>query len=772
MHKSWGVYLGILILVSATLVLAEEFDYGSTGDNIELEESFGDILPIISSDELSTLEDKVITTDYGSTTQYQYIHFGSASDALQPPKARYIKSDENGIGSFVEILGGSSTTEAYFEYEAVFDSGLESTISTSNNLQDIEDTTIKLFADDYIIINSNIDTTTSQLTLLLATSAISDTILEGESKVYTIGLNKYEVTATSISASPQSIILTVNGIDIGQMEENEYYRLADDTIIGVRNIVTSTGTVSDLANIYIGAKTIEFEDTYNDDSFEQGFSTDGSNLAEGFVLLKGTYASEVFTLTNLKYRGTNPTPVYIQSGSRLSNAVSEQGSLLGNWDIIYNGFKSVTESQIKFESTDQETYYITFENQNNDIYKVPLFNRNGKTGDGPNGLQLKEDASSTTFKIDVDSYFILTTGSEINDKTFALQYNSIDTNSKEVSFNEMFESGISTITATYTDSSTGGTLGEGSIDVSGYQFDFYIADSTGNNLSIDLDQDGNVESDTVSIVTKGGGIIGFPSQQTQILEITTKATSFEESTSDETISFTFTSDNSTIGLSTGAFSNIEINGEGDTYSGMTDYGAEYVMTDVVTSSNKGDLTINYPHTQRYADVTIELLQTSSESTSKEELQSTCSDGIQNGDETGLDCGGSCSACESLPENDTLENIEEEIQEILNQEETVNLEASQCPFGCLFTDSEDKTICLKVGEVIEKKYCSAPKDLTDQKRNGEACTFSTECLSNTCEDNKCGLAMGQVAASFNILFVLLLIFTVFKIHSILKIKKSA
>ena len=771
MHKSWGVYLGILILVSSTLVLAETFDYGSTGDNIELEESFEDILPIISSAELPSLASANIVTDYGSTTQYQYIHFGSATDALQPPKARYIKSDESGVGSFIEILGGSSTTEAFFEYESVFDSGLESTVSTSDNLQDIEDITIKLFADDYIIINSKIDTANSKLTLLLATSAISDTILEWESKVYTIGLNKYEITATSISASPQSIILTVNGVDIGKMEENEYYRLADDTIVGVRNIVTSTGVVSDLANIYIGAKTIELEDTYNDNSFEQGFSTDGSNIAEGFILLKGTYASEVFTLTSLKYRGTNPTPIYISSGSRLSSSVSEQSSLLGNWDIIYNGFKSVTESPVKFESPSQSTYHLTFENQNNNAYKIPLFNKNGLTGDGTSRTYLRETSNSTNFKLQIEDYFVLSTGSEINDKTFALQYNSIDVNSKEVTFNEMLESGIEQITSTYTDSSTDGTLGEGSIDVDGYQFNFYIADSSGNNLTVDLDQDGTIESDVVTIVTKGGGIMDFPSAQVLLIEMTTKATSFEEATSDETVSFTFTSDNSTIGLSTGSFSNIEINGEGDTYSGMSDYGAEYVMTDVVTSSNKGDLVINYPHQQRYADVSIELLQTSSESTSKEEVQSTCSDGIQNGDETGLDCGGSCNSCDSINENETSEGLDKEIQETLSQEESINLEASQCPFGCLFTDSEDTTICLKVGEVIEKKYCSAPKDLTDQKKNGAVCTFSTECLSNTCEDNQCGLATGQVAASFNILFVLLLIFVIFKIHSLLKIRKS-
>ncbi len=787
MDKSWCLYLALVILVSPIFVLAESFEYGGSGDSIELEESFGDILPIISASEMTLLGSSVIITDYGSTTQSQYIRFGSASDALQPPKVRYIQSEEGGVGSFIEILGGSSTTEAFFEYGSVFDNGLESTISTSNNLKDIEDSKIKLFADEYIIIDTNIDTTTSQLTLLLATSAISDTVLEGESKTYTIGLNKYEVTATTISASPQSINLVVNGIEIGRMEENEYYQLADDTVIGVRDIVTSTGDVKDLANIFLGAKTIEFEDTYNDNNFEQGFSTDGSNVPEGFVLLKGTYASEVFTLTDIKYRGTNPSKVYIPEGSTLSSSISERESLLGNWDISFNGFKSVSESQIKFESTDQATYYITFENQNQKTYKIPLFNKNGATGDGIRRTHFKEDASSTTFKLAVDNYFVLSTGSSINDKTFALQYNSINVNSKEVTFNEMLESGISQITATYTDSLTSGTLGEGTIGVSGYQFNFYIGDSDGNNLSIDLDQSGSVASDVVSIVANGGAVISFPSQTVLIVEVTTAATSFEESTSDETISFTFSSDGSKVGLPVGSFSNIEINGEGDTYSGMSDYGAKYVISDVVSSSSKGDLVIDYPQSQRYADVSIKLLQTSSELTSKEESQSTCSDGIQNGDESGLDCGGSCDSCEAGNCSDGIQNgdesgldcggscknlcLEDEFGELSEETDSTNLGSTQCPFGCLFTDSEDKTVCLKVGEVIEKKYCSAPKYLTNQKRNGETCSFLTECLSNTCEDNKCGLATGNIAPAFNILLILLSIFIIFRVHSLIKVGKS-
>lgn len=783
------MFLVVLMLVSPVLVSAEIFDYGS-GDNIELGENFSDILPVITSAEMPSLESISITTDYGSTQQHQYIHFGNAVDSIQPPVVKYLKSDNGDVGSFIEITGGTSTTEAFFEYEAIFDKGLESTKSSSNNLEDIEDVKIKLFADEYIIIDTNIDTVASKLTLILASSSISDTVLEGESKVYSIGLKKYEIKIDQISSSPQAIKMTVNGLDIGSLEEDQYHKLADNTIIGVRDVVTSTGNVKDLANIYIGAKTVELEDTYSDDTFEQGLTIDGINIQEGFVLLKGTYSSDVFKLTNIKYRGTNPSVVYIPQGSRLSHGMSNSPALLGNWDIIYNGFKSVEETKVEFKTSNHEVYNLVFENQNKKKYSIPFYHESGSLGDGMANTHIKESASSSTFSIATDDYFILSTGSSKNDKTFALQYNSIDENNKKILLNEMLEGGIVQLSATYTASATAGTLGEGKIDVMGNQFNFFIDNSTGNNLSIDLDKDGTVEADTVDIILNGGGIIDPGTSNTPgttySIQVTTKASSFEEATSDETITFQLTG-GTTAGMPIGGFSNIIINGVGDTYSGMSDYGAEYVISDVVGSSNQGNLVINYPLQQRFADVDIELLQTSSESTSKEQTPSSCSDGIQNGDETDLDCGGSCKSCEPINCNNGAQDGDEtgldcggscikscEVPQNQNQENTTtttNLGASQCPFGCLFVDSEEKTICLKVGEVIEKRYCSAPSTLVSQKRNGEACSLSTECASNKCEENQCGMDTNPVASALNILLVLLLIFVIFKVHSIIRVNNS-
>ena len=787
MRISRCIILIVLVLISSILVLAEKFDYGGSGDKVEIEESFGDILPIITSAEMPLLESFTITTDSGSATQHQYIHFGNSVDTIQAPKVRYLKSDNGDLGSFIEILGGTSTTEAFFEYEAVFDKGLESTKSTSNNLEDIEDVKIKLFADEYVIIDSNIDTGLSKVTLLLATSSISDTVFEGDSKIYTLGSNKYEVMVSSISSSPQTIIMTVNGEDIGKLEEDEYLQLADNTVIGVRDIVTSDGIAKDLANIYIGAKTIELEDSYNDDTFEQGLSIDGSNIQEGFVLIKGTYLSDVFKLTNIKYRGTNPSKIYIPQGSKLSLEMSNAEALLGNWDILYHGFKTVTETTVEFATTNKETYNLVFENQNKKTYSVPFYYESGSLGDGTDDTHIKESASSSTFSISTDDYFFLSTGSSKNDKTFVLQYNSIDTNNNKITLNEMLESGIVQLTSTYTASTTEGTLGEGTIDVGGNQFNFYIEDSTGNNLSVDLDKDGTIEADSVDIIINGGGIIDPGTSNTPgttySIQVTTKASSFEEATSDETVTFQLTG-GTTAGIPTAGFSNIAMSGVDDTYSGMSDYGAEYVLSDVVSSSNEGNLVINYPLEQRFADINIELLQTSSKSSSKEEITTTCSDGLQNGDETGLDCGGSCDSCEALTCNNGVQDGDEtgldcggscnscepEKNETKETTTTTPVESSQCPFGCLFTDSEEKTICLKVGEIIEKKYCSSPSNLVSQKKNGETCSLSTECLSNKCEESKCGMDTKPSIAAVNILLILLLIFVVFKVHSLIRVKK--
>jgi hypothetical protein len=88
---------------------------------------------------------------------------------------------------------------------------------------------------------------------------------------------------------------------------------------------------------------------------------------------------------------------------------------------------------------------------------------------------------------------------------------------------------------------------------------------------------------------------------------------------------------------------------------------------------------------------------------------TCTDGIWNDGETGVDCGGPCKPC-----------VETRIT---------------CTNGCL----KDST-CLPFGtRLVEKEtpvFCNLEKYFKPQKQDGELCQNSYECLSNSCHNSVC------------------------------------
>jgi len=88
---------------------------------------------------------------------------------------------------------------------------------------------------------------------------------------------------------------------------------------------------------------------------------------------------------------------------------------------------------------------------------------------------------------------------------------------------------------------------------------------------------------------------------------------------------------------------------------------------------------------------------------------TCTDGIWNDGETGVDCGGPCPPCVETP--------------------------TTCQIGCL----SDST-CLPFGtRLVEKEtpvFCNLNKEFDKQKQDGELCQNSYECLSNSCHNSVC------------------------------------
>ncbi len=758
-----GLYVTFL-LIASTFVSAEIFNFNTPTDNLELEEELGDVVSVIDSLDLSLLSGNTINTDEGTSKSEQYLRFGDAISTIVSPIPKYIESDDDEVSSFLYIASGSSTTTSFFEHELAFNPGLEGRVS-GTRIPDIEDRTFRIFADDYKVVDTYIDTASSKIQLTLSTSAITDILKEGDLAVYQIGSNKYEILVNSISSTPKSVMLRVNGQDVGPISEDSYYELADDTLLGIRTIITSSGGVSDVVSIFLGAKIIELEDHYNDDSFEEGFSENRDSLSEGRVSIKASVSSDVISLTSIKYRATTNNDIYIPEGKKLSDVIDNSNILLGNWDLQYNGLQSVSETDIILSSSSDTEYDLTFENTDGRIYKVPFYESSGKLGDSSHDLFISESTGISDYEIDISDYLILSSGATKNDKSYAIQYISADEVSGQARFNEVLISGTSPLSGNFN------TSGYGSLTVQGMQFDFYVDLTNDKKLAFDLNRDGNIESgDSVDLITKGGAIIDLGTTEspgtTYTLTLTTESSSIEEATTNEAVTFDVTG-GTIVGISTSSFTNLNIYSSEGVHSGMSNYGAEFIVSNA-NNADPEELEINYPLTQRFVDLKLELLKSTAESASKTSSTSTnnCSDGIQNGDETGIDCGGSCSDCAQIQNDSTFQDQQTQ-QDYQDQQAQEIVEEGPCSFGCIYVDEDGNDVCIKIGETIDKLFCKAANNLIQQKTNGASCNLDLECLSESCDQQKCGKSYGPISATINILWILLILFSFFKIRSKLK-----
>jgi hypothetical protein len=763
-------FLAIIFLLTCNLAYAETFQYKVSSDNVELNENFDDVLSVLDSTHLSLLKvNKKISTNQGTSEEKQYLRFGGATSTLVPPVTKYIKSNNNEVGSFVYFNDGQSATETFFEYEAEFSSGLKSTISNSGKLESFDDLIIRLFADDYTIINSDINTVSEKVSITLAASSVSDLLAEGETKIYTIGSNKYEITVESISSTPKAIRLKINDQETKTLEEDDYHSLSDDTIIGVKNILISTGNVKDVATIFIGARIIEFEDTYSDDDFTQGgLSINRESTSDGFVSLKGSIDSEVFTLSSIKYRAAPATEIYLPENKKLSEVIEDSSALLGNWDIQHKGFISVSSTPIEFTSKSTQEYELAFQNQEGDNYYLPLVHSTLGLGDSSHSLYIKEGDNSSHFLVEYGDYMVLSSGSSRNSRSYALKYNSIDTTNKIVTFDKLTNPSQQ-ISATYTtEGMPTGTLGEGTLNLPSISSKFYIQNTTGNKLAIDLNGGGNFDGTTVDIITKDGAIIDLGSTNSisfpYTIEVTTEASAMEEASIDEAVSFQI-SGGSEVGINHASFSNIVLNGKSNQQVGMTNYGAEFILE--TTTPEK--LTVNYPNQQRFVDIKIELLEGVETSTAiKETETNTCNNNIMDGDETGVDCGGSCSECQQQSTNETESSQNQSLQ---SNESTPppssSPSQSQCPSGCIYIEEDEKVICLSLGDTINQLYCQGASKLLQQKRNGEYCENNFECVSDICEEYVCGKKHSSFSIILNVILILFLVTSVIILFSLFK-----
>ncbi len=723
------------MLIFATTIYASSTSVETSSDRLGIGETLGNVVQSFTSQELSELAGGTISTKQGKTDYAQYLRFTNLSFPYVA-----LKENEDGIVSdFLFVDDGTTTANAFFEYEIDFDDGLDSNIA-GTVLEDLPEKSLNLFNEPYTFVTATTDGT--KITLDLATGVSLALLAELEQRSFTVAGKTHIIKLDRVDTSGKEASLSVDGSPLqDSFVEGEIQALSDGVMIGVSKILVNSDG-KNMAQLFVGGKIIRFADSnYQDNSFEHSVEVNKEKINKGFVNIVATKSGTILTISKIKYRLASTHELHIPEDEGLRKYLEDQNSLLANWDITYHGLREATINKIAFTPANGNgEYKLSFVNTaGNTLSSIPfLTNRGGSLGlgDQTDTLVIKEDT-----QIALNNYFVITNTNTPSGVTYVIRYTQVDTVSNTVKFYDVAQN--KEIGVSYVNGS-GTTLGTGTLAVGTLSVGFNITTSSGNPLLVDLNADGSIGSSTVNIVTAGGAVLvtTVPSGSTYAVTLKTDASKFDENSTDEQIGFTFET-RGTSGVGTqGTFTSITTQKDGTSTRGLSNYGVSLLYEDP-----GGDfaetVAFDYPTQQRFAEVTIDVgaVQTISSEVSDEE--DTCSNGQQDEDETGVDCGGSCPSCEATPSNQTIESCTDGIT---NQDETgVDCGGSvcpaciesKCPNACLYSSPDNIEVCMQTGERAESVYCSDTYKITLQKSNGLSCTYDYECKIGICEEGKCG-----------------------------------
>ncbi len=771
MKKTILVYIVGLVSI-AIFVSAASFEFRGTTDKMSIGEEMGDVLEAVTTTHLADLKSGSANTKEGTTKYTQFIRFKDVTTAINASAVQFAKHPETSeVGEFLVVDRGTAVTDGFFEWHISFDEGLKSKI-TEGKLGGLDDTKIIIFNDEYTFINSLIDNRKIHLTL--AKGAISDLLRQQEKKVYTIGEKSYEIEVSNIELATKKVKFKVGGQETQQLQKGDIQSIDTGVFIVVGEVIPNNNNPSGSAvKLFIGASILEIiDENYEDDSFTRDVGINKEKIENGFVKIMASLVGDVLKISGIKYRLINPTTSYVKPGEGIKKYIQEPEGMLADWDIRFAGLESVSIIKLKLiPSSSNDEYRLEFTSSEDKLINIPFISNRGsfKLGDNTRDLLVVEGSSATDFNIDKDDYFVLTTANAKNGKTYVLTYNSLNNESNSVIFTEI---GGSERSVPYSNSSNSGTMGEGTLTIGTIAARFYIEEALPNRLAFDLNGDGDVASDQMDMIIKGGGIFdpgttNSPSAPMDVT-LTTDGSQFEESTTAETLTFTIqTSQSTRIGLSETVGGMNTAKSASNKVLGLSNYG---VRVDLQASADQADaLTVDYPLSQMFAKVVIDIGSSGKIITKVEQSKETqCTNGKQDGDETGVDCGGSCGPCPTCA--DGTQNQGEEGVDCGGPCPRVcapqDKQSESCN-GCWQTLEKGNKNCLPFGTVVGTLYCDKAGLLVPLKKNNEACTEAYECRSGRCEEGKCGRKMSAGLLAINIGIIILILIILYYVFTLLK-----
>src|SRR3989338_8244122 len=379
----------------------DELEFGET-----LGPATGGVVDFVDNDDLDALADGEFTSSKGTFKYEQFLHFDRATI-----NTTYAEDDDDVTADFVKIADNAQMAR----YEMNFLTAAKSDIDASESfkLDDFEDKTLTFMGKTYNIVKArSAQNGPGKLTLTLMAGSEKDTILEGESKSYTVKGKEYDVNLLFTDSSSRAKF-TINGETTPLMDEGDTETLSDGTVLGLSEVLYQdyAGGVHQ-AEFFLGADKLELEDdAINSTGGTDELKVNDETIDGARVIMTGSVTTaSVSTTTDgeleidtIVINMTAQDDYFVGPGETLlGQAELEEKDLVfsQNWDVRYEGLdKSVKTDEIKIsDKGGEKEYWLTFTNTKGEVIEFPFAFASGASSMRPGAKDDKLFLNSSSIK--------------------------------------------------------------------------------------------------------------------------------------------------------------------------------------------------------------------------------------------------------------------------------------------------------------------------------------------------------------------------------------
>lgn len=617
-------------------------------------ETFRNISTFIGDEELGALADGTFNTNENEYTYQQFLFFDEIATSVLDAQSRMVKyteDDADVTADFFFIGNGDQIGRYKLEFGSAASTDVTDNSGTADTagtyLDDFENREISLMGKTYTIVmarrtTSLTDAYQNGMKLTLMAGATTDTLLEGESKTYTVAGVDYDVTLSYVDETNAKFI--VNGESSNKLSAGETYVLADKSEIGVSEVLYQAyaGGIHS-ATFFVGAQKMVIQDDNITGQAEGAYNLKvGSEDIDGTIgWITGTDNNVTATINTIEVNMSAEDDYFVPSGSKLSDVIAAAGEekevLMGNtFDLEYAGLTGEATHDIRLKTSSSRRYKLGLFDGDGNPVDIPIAYANAEFNLtlGEESGAYDSDAANNVKRLvhyegnDVykDDYFILTSGTAADGsaKSYLLQYKGADKTTKtspKIKFKNMGSG--ETLEYAVTGNSSAAALAA-TIKLGGYSFAVNFASpEVADDYQVDVDFDGGgtvgttevnfvdyygsewqiINSTNVTLAADGQSSVqltgGYPNADKYDNYAPTNVSLNITATSGPELRATFLTSFGQDGAVTG-LTLLTPDGETEVSYGYDSLGAFYTFNE--PASDPDELTIAYPENQRLPQV--------------------------------------------------------------------------------------------------------------------------------------------------------------------------